>query len=101
MINIKKTNEYYRDGDFADFSAFADFFQCFQPSAFLRISAVSSFPHSNQRERNAEKNAYKITLTEPQREMRKNGSQKISLTEPQLREPLNCERHAQCTLSFR
>ena len=34
------------------------------------------------------KNAYKITLTEPQREMRKNCSQKISLTEPQLCEPL-------------
>ena len=46
------------------------------------------------------KNAYKITLTEPQREMRKNCSQKISLTEPQLCEPLNCERHGQCTLSF-
>ena len=45
-----------RDGDFADFSAFADFFfQCFQSSAFLRISAVSNFPHSNQRERNAVK----------------------------------------------
>ena len=68
-----------RDGDFADFSAFADFFfQCFQSSAFLRISAVLSFPHFNQRkiERNAGKNAYKITLTEPQREMRKNCSQK-------------------------
>ena len=49
------------------------------------------------------KNTYKITLTvvtEPQREMRKNCLQKISLTEPQLREPLNSERHAQCTLSF-
>ena len=34
------------------------------------------------------KNACKITLTEPQREMRKNCSQKISLTEPQLWEPL-------------
>ena len=40
--------------------------------------------------------AYKITLTEPQTEIWKNGSQKISLTEPQLLEPLNCERHAQC-----
>ena len=45
-------------------------------------------------------NAYKITLTEPQREMRKNCSQKISLTEPQLCEPLDCERHGQCALSF-
>ena len=45
-------------------------------------------------------NAYKITLTEPQREMRKNCSQKISLTEPQLSEPLDCERHGQCALSF-
>ena len=44
------------------------------------------------------KNAYKITLTEPQREMRKDCLQ--SLTEPHLREPLNCERHAQCTLLF-
>ena len=62
-----------RDGDFADFTAFADyFFQCFQSSAFLRISEVSSFSHSNYRERNAEKNAYKITLTEHQREMQKN-----------------------------
>ena len=60
-----------RDGDFADF-----FFQCFQSSAFLRISAVSSFLHSIQRERNAETNAYKITLTEPEREMQKNCSQK-------------------------
>ena len=78
------------------------FCQCFQSSAFLRISAVSSFPHSNQREREkcGKKIAYKITLTEPQREIGKNGSQKISLTEPQLLEPLNCERHAQCTLSF-
>ena len=47
------------------------FFQCFQYSAFLRIYAVSSFPHSNQRERNAEKIAYKITLTEPQTEIGK------------------------------
>ena len=45
-----------------------------------------------------EKNAYKITLTEPHREMRKHFLQ--SLTEPHLREPLNCERHAQCTLLF-
>ena len=74
------------------------FFQCFQSSTFLRISAVSSF---NQREREkCGKNAYKITLTEPQREMRKNCSQKISLTEPQVCEPLNCEGHGQCTLSF-
>ena len=66
-----------RDGDFADFTAFADyFFQCFQSSAFLRISEVSSFSHSNYRERNAEKNAYKITLTEHQREMQKNCLQK-------------------------
>ena len=51
-----------------DFSAFADFFsQCFQFSA---VSSFPHFPHSNQRERNAEKNAYKITLTEPLREMR-------------------------------
>ena len=72
--------------------------QCFQSSAFLLISAVSSF---SQREREkGGKNAYKITLTEPQREMRKNCSQKISLTEPQVCEPLNCERHGQCTLSF-
>ena len=28
-----------RDGDFADFSAFADFFQCFQSSAFLQFRA--------------------------------------------------------------
>ena len=98
-----KVNDLYlnlRDGDFADFFAFSDFF--FSASnlphfcGFLQFRAL----HSNQRERNAEKNAYKITLTEPQREMRKNGSQKISLTEPQLREPLNCERYAQCTLSF-
>ena len=45
----------------------------------LRISAVSIFPHSNQRERNAKKNACKITLTEPQREMQKNCSQKYPL----------------------
>ena len=42
------------------------FFQCFQSSAFLRISAVSSF---NQRERERQRNAVKmltkITLTEP------------------------------------
>ena len=39
------------------------FFQCFQSSAFPRISAVSSFPLSNQREREMrKKNAYKITL---------------------------------------
>ena len=93
----------FRDGDFANFSAFADFFfQYFQSSAFLRISAVSSF---NQREREkCGKNAYKITLTEPQREMRKNVTAhkkiSLSLTEPQLCEPLNCERHGQCTLSF-
>ena len=50
------------------------YFQCFQSSAFVRISAVSSF---NQREREkCGKNAYKITLTEPQKEMRKNCSQK-------------------------
>ena len=74
------------------------FFQCFQSSAFLRISAVSSF---SQREREkCGKYTYKITLPEPQREMQKNCSQKISLTEPQLCEPLNCERHGQCTLSF-
>ena len=41
------------------------FSRCFQPSAFLRVSAISSFPHSNQRERerererNARKNAHK------------------------------------------
>ena len=89
-----------RDGDFADFSAFADFFSVLP---IFRISAdFCSFELSHIREREMrEKNAYKITLTEPQREMRKNGSQKISLTEPQLREPLNCEPHAQCTLSFR
>ena len=84
---------YYRDGDFADFSAFADFFfECFQSfRTFLTLI----------RERELrKKNTCKITLTEPQREMRKNYSQKISLTEPQLREPLNSERHAQCTLSF-
>ena len=46
------------------------------------------------------KNAYKIALTEPQREMQKNCSQKIALTEPQCHEPLNCERHAQCTFHF-
>ena len=89
------------------------FFQCFQSSAFLRISAVPSF---NQREREremrkkclqnnpnraSERNcSQKISLTEPQRKMQKNCSQKISLTEPQLCEPLNCERHGQCTLSF-
>ena len=38
------------------------FFQCFQSSAFLRISAVSSFPHSNQRERNAEKKCLENNL---------------------------------------
>ena len=65
------------------------FLMCFQSSRFLRISAVSSFPHSYEREREMQKkNAYKITLTEPQREMRKNC------------EPLNSERHGQCTLSF-
>ena len=36
--------------------------QCFQSSAFLRISAVSSFPHSNQRERNAEKKCLQNNL---------------------------------------
>ena len=78
-----------RDGDFADF-----FFQCFKTAAFLQISTVSSFLHSNQRERNEGKNAYKITLTEPQREMREKLLTNISPTEPQLREPLNSERHA-------
>ena len=78
------------------------FFSASNLPAFLRISAVSIFPHSNERERERKggKNACKITLTEPQREMQKNCSQKISLTEPQLCKPLNCERHAQCTLSF-
>ena len=84
-----------RDGDFADFSSFADF--------FLSASNLPLFRafHTLIREREMQKkNAYKITLTEPQSEMRKNCSQKISLTEPQLHEPLNSERHAQCTLSF-
>ena len=63
-------------------------YQCFQSSAFLRISAVSSFPHfshSNQREREMRKQCLQklITLTEPQREMRKNCLQ--SLIEPHLR----------------
>ena len=44
------------------------------------------------------KKAYKMTLTEPPREMRKDCLQ--SLTEPHLREPLNCERLAQCTLLY-
>ena len=42
-----------------------NFSQCFQSSAFLRISAVSSFPHfphSNQRERNAEKKCLQNSL---------------------------------------
>ena len=88
-----------RDGDFADFSAFADFFYSASNlphfCGFLQFRALI-----RERERNAEKKVYKITLTEPQREMRKNCSQKISLTEPQLCEPLNCERHGQCALSF-
>ena len=84
-------------GDFADFSAFADFIQCFQSFAFLRISAVPSF---NQREREMRK---KCLQNNPNRASERNAEKlltKISLTEPQLCEPLNCERHGQCTLSF-
>ena len=47
------------------------FFKCFQSSAYLRISQFQAF-HTLIREREmGKKNAYKITLTEPQREMRK------------------------------
>ena len=72
-------------------------FRIFADYCSFKLSALSS---EKERERNAEKIAYKITLTEPQSEIGKNVSQIISLTEPQLLEPRNCERHAQCTLSF-
>ena len=59
-------------------------FQCFQSSAFLRISTISSFPdflHSIQREREMrEKNAYKITLTVTERNAEKLLTKKKSLT---------------------
>ena len=89
-----------RDGDFADFSAFADFFSVLP---IFRISAdFCSFElsDSNERERNAEK---KCLQNNPNRASERNAEKlltKISLTEPQLCEPLNCERHVQCTLSF-
>ena len=88
---------FYRDGDFAGFSAFADFFSVL---SIFRISAVSIFLHSNQRERNEEK---KCLQNNPNRASERSAEKllsKISLTEPQLCEPLNSERHAQCTLSF-
>ena len=47
ILPRKKTRiAFNRDGDFADF-----YFERFQSSAFLQISAVLSFQHSNQRER--------------------------------------------------
>ena len=89
-----------RDGDFADFSAFADFFfsasNLWHFCGFLQFRALIREKEREMRK----KNVYKITLTEPQREMRKNCSQNISLTEPLLYEPPNCERHGQCALSF-
>ena len=89
---------YHRDGDFADFSAFADFF--FSASNLPHFCGFLQFLALIREREKCGKNAYKITLTEPQREMWKNCSQKISLTELQVCEPLNCERHGQCTLSF-
>ena len=63
-----------RDGDFADF-----FFQCFQSSAFLRISAVLSFPHSNQRERNAGK---KCLQNNPNRASERNAEEVLTKNIP-------------------
>ena len=48
------------------------FFSASNLPHFCGFFAVSSFPHTNQREREkCGKNAYKITLTDSQREMRK------------------------------
>ena len=69
------------------------FFQCFQSSAFLGLSAVSSF---NQREREREMRK-KCLQNNPNRASERNAEKmltKISLKEPQLCEPLNCERGA-------
>ena len=55
----------------------------------------------SERERNAGKK--KCLQNNPNRASERNAEKlltKISLTEPQLREPLNSECHAQCTLSF-
>ena len=67
---------FYRDGDFADFSAFADFFQCFQSSAFLRISAVPSF---NQREREMRK---KCLQNNPNRASERNAEKLLTKNIP-------------------
>ena len=48
------------------------FFSASNLPQFRAFRTFLHFPHSNQIEREiAEKNAYKITSTEPQREMRK------------------------------
>ena len=76
------------------------FFQCFQSSAFLRISAVWSFPHSNQRERNAEK---KCLQNNPNRASERNAEKLLTKNIPNRASALRTskvERHAQCTLSF-
>ena len=59
-----------RDGDFADFFSVLPIFWI---SADFRSFELSALIREREMR---EKNAYKITLTEPQREMRKNCSQK-------------------------
>ena len=70
--------------------------QCFQSSAFLQFLAFRTLIREREMR---EKNAYKITLIEPQREMRKTAHKNIpkrASSPPSL----DCERHAQCTVSF-
>ena len=63
-----KRNVSNRDGDFADFSAYADFFfSAFNLPHFCGFLQFRALIREREREK-CGKNAYKITLTEPQRE---------------------------------
>ena len=63
-----------RDGDFADFSAFADFI--FSASNLPHFCGFLQFRALIREREKCGKNAYKITLTEPEREMRKTAHKK-------------------------
>ena len=71
---------FYRDGDFANF-----FFSASNLPDFCGFPQFWAFRTFIREREMRKKNAFKITLTEPQTEMWKNCSWKISLTEPQLR----------------